>query len=297
MNPLDAGAVVHVDEEFNDKTPVAIKTELLSKMPQTTRRKRRTRRMIGGVHYKKFIYEFKVGFSVHVEYNDTNNIVDVDDEAVTNNTDKIVEIFTKRLSKAIELGDVRNIRNIEFSYIADTYFQLRCELDIDTILDRLRFIEHCLEVAGVNEWDTQIPDLPMLDVGPQLNNNNINNEEYVKAMQEEARRYSNELIKYINISDINEYEVETAEQGRNLAALKTGFTKGIKADPGLGTGLANMSANVLGRIGSFLSGKNGTLNEQRRALRVNVGYSNGPKPSGGAGAPRRRRALTRRRRL
>ena len=250
------------------------------------------KRMVGGAHYKRFVYEFKVGFSL-LGYDpnaNTNIISDVDDDMVSDNTDVLVEIFTKRLSKAIELGEIKHIQNIEFVYIEDTYFQLFCEIDIDEIADRVLFIEDTiLEIVRSNDFDSQIPDLPALDVG------HYNNEE---GGEEYARSYSEELIKNINISDINEFEVETAERGRNLAALKTGFTKGTKTDPTLRSGLANLPPTVLQHIGSYLSGKKGTLNEQRLSLRANAGYNNEPKAAGGAGAPaggRRRRVLTRRR--
>lgn len=258
-------------------------------MPRaTTRRSMRRSMQRGGVHYNKFIYEFKVGFSLLVEYENTNATVDVEDEMVTNNAYKLVEIFTKRVAKAIELGNIRNVRNIKFEYIEDTDFQLRCELDMDEIENSLQFVtDNVLEVSRINEFDRHIPDLPALDAG-----RNNNNEEHENA------GYAAELINNIDISEITEFDVEPLARGRNLAALRTGFTKGAKANLAHGSGLANLPPNVLQRVGSFLSGKKGTLNEQRQAVRANAGY-NEPKPVGGAGAAgpggRRRRVLTRRR--
>jgi hypothetical protein len=250
------------------------------------------KRMIGGVHYYNFLYEFKVGFSLLVEYENTNATVDVDDEMVTNNADKLVEIFTKRVEKAIELGNIRNVRNIKFKYIKDTDFQLHCELDVDEIENSLQFVtDNIFEVSRINEFDRHIPDLPALDVG----RNNNNNEEHENA------DYAAKLINNIDISEINEFDVEPLARGRNLAALRTGFTKGAKANPEHGSGLANLPPNVLQRVGSFLSGKKGTLNEQRLSLRSNGGYNNEPKPVGGAGAAgpggRRRRVKKTRRRM
>lgn len=87
---------------------------------------------------------------------------------------------------------------------------------------------------------------------------------------------------------------QTKSRGRNLAALTTGLTKGTKENASGGTGLSNMHPEILERIGTYLTGKEGSLNEQRMKLRSNVGLAS-DKPAGGAGAPGRRRRHTRRR--
>jgi hypothetical protein len=60
------------------------------------------------------------------------------------------------------------------------------------------------------------------------------------------------------------------------------FTKGTKADPDVGRGLSNMHPNILDRIGSFLSGKEGNINTQRRELRANFGLNNNHAGAGAA---------------
>ena len=96
--------------------------------------------------------------------------------------------------------------------------------------------------------------------------------------------------------DVSQYEaakflidyVKSFQRGRNLASFTSGFTKGTKNDPAAGLGLSNMPSVVINHIGSFFSGKKGTLNEQRAELRRNVGHRNeaaarGVEPAGGAG--------------
>ncbi len=256
-------------------------------MPRNTRR-RFKKRIVGGGEFKLFAYQFNIGFSL-VGYDpegNTNYRQDIED-MVPGNEEALIEIFTKRLSKALEVGAVKHVRNIKFNHIEDTKFELICELDIDKIEDTLRFIYGVLDEIRTNTYDSKITDLPGIDVGHY--NNEEGGEDYAKA-------YSTELLTNIDISHIEEFELEAEQLGKNLAALKTGLTKGTKIDSALGPGLTNMPPNILGRIGSFLTGKNGSLHNQRRALRANVGYSNEPKPAGGAGH-RRHRVLTRRRQL
>lgn len=274
-------------------------------MPRNTRR-RFKKRMVGGAEFKLFAYQFKVGFSLcgYDADGNTNCWQDVEG-MVTDNEEALIEIFTKRLSKSLEDdGDEdQHMRNIKFNHIEDDTFELICELNVDEIVDtpesRLRFIDMMLEEIRTNTHDSEIPDLPRIDVGGHYNNE--------EGGEEYAKEYSTELLKNIDISHIEEFELETEQRGRNLAALKTGLTKGTKTDPALGSGLANMPPNILGRIGSFLTGKNGSLHEQRRALRANAGYNNagagagaGAGGAGGAGTNEpagRRRRRTRRRRL
>jgi ankyrin repeat protein len=70
-------------------------------------------------------------------------------------------------------------------------------------------------------------------------------------------------------------------RGRNLATLKK-LTKGTKI--GSSTGLTNMPPEILDRIGGFLSGVNGPIENQRANLRRTTGYINKPKGEGGAGS-------------
>lgn len=94
----------------------------------------------------------------------------------------------------------------------------------------------------------------------------------------------------IEIADETAYPVlyryqQEARKGKNLASFRAGITKGTKNAPELGTGLSNMPSGVIEHIGSFLSGKAGTLNAQRSALRKNAGLGEfNTRALGGAGS-------------
>jgi hypothetical protein len=77
--------------------------------------------------------------------------------------------------------------------------------------------------------------------------------------------------------------VKTFSHGRNLATFQSGLTKGTKNNAAAGLGLSNMPSEVINRIGSFFSGKKGTLRNQRGKLRSIVGHRNAAAPAGGAG--------------
>lgn len=93
----------------------------------------------------------------------------------------------------------------------------------------------------------------------------------------------------IEIADETAYPVlyryqREAHKAKNLASFRAGMTKGTKSAPELGTGLSNMPSGVIEHIGSFLSGKAGTLNAQRSALRRNAGLGEfNTRALGGAG--------------
>jgi hypothetical protein len=247
----------------------------------TTRKHKK--RMVGGANFKAYVYTFNLSMSVFGEYNDTNGYMDIDKPTIVAYADDIAEIINKLIQKGIDsgLGDFKFIQNVRVEHRNDTYFQIHCFLDVDKLDTRTKRADFLEELfTTVWEFYDDVEGLPLLVEIEELGEP----EDFVREQRERANAATKAMIKGIQISRIREYIYREELLGRSIAALKTGFTKGTKADPAQGRGLSNMSPNILGRIGSFLSGKEGNLNSQRRQLRANIGFNNNEAEEGGAGA-------------
>lgn len=128
--------------------------------------------------------------------------------------------------------------------------------------------------------------LLLLDAGADVHATNIEG------------RTAIELANGIAFPILSRY-LDEAPKGKHLAAFRTGLTKGTKNDPALSTGLSNMPSGLVEHIGSFLSGKTGTLNAQRTSMRRNAGFgelnATAAGGAGGAGAAAANKGRARRR--
>jgi hypothetical protein len=111
-----------------------------------------------------------------------------------------------------------------------------------------------------NNRITTIPEIPSSLVDIQLNNNPLI--EPFRGFYTKYRQTFN--IKQLRNS-VNSYYASIRARGRNVSALNQSF--GQKTGP--------LPTNVLTSIGSFLSGKPGTLNMQTTALKRNMELQGG----------------------